>query len=137
MFKTIKKLLLLILTFYVPTLAFGQKVKKQEVVCSDVIAELSYYWKLDSLGNNGFRRYTYTKFLNCKIDRITKEKLLDNLGKPNRIWDERNGLEYVYHIFDSRAMPKSYDAPYSCKFISFALNRNGDLISIREGDIDL
>ena len=38
--------------------------------CLQVANELSYYWKLDSLANNGFRLYTYKKFLVFKPDKI-------------------------------------------------------------------
>ena len=39
---------------------FSQTAKNEASrTCLDVAKELSYYWQLDSLGNNGMRLYTY------------------------------------------------------------------------------
>ena len=106
--------------------------------CSRIITELSYYWKLDSLANNGFRLYTHHKFLNCKIDKIDRAYLFEKLGKPSYIQKTNYGTEYYYYYFDIRQMPKGYSAPYSCWYISFIFDEfKKHLSSTRDGDIDL
>ena len=106
--------------------------------CSDIIEEVSYYWKLDSLANNGFRECAYRKVLKSKLDKISKSFLFEKLGKPNQISEKFNGdTEYIYYYFDIMAMPKNYDAPLATWYISFLFRKNEDCASwINEGDID-
>lgn len=107
-------------------------------VCSQLMKELGYFWKLDSLGNNGFRLYTYNKLLRCKIDEVTIAFLFSKLGKPNRVWAEGHGVVYRYNFFDYSKMPKGYDAPLSCRFLSFVFRIDEKyLLFITEGDGDL
>lgn len=105
--------------------------------CSQVVSELSYYWKLDSSANNGFRLYTYKKFLDCKPDKIYADVLLTKLGKPNETRKTNKGTEYIYYYFDIKAMPKGYSAPLACWYISFKFENDANyLSSIQQGDID-
>lgn len=105
---------------------------------SIVMEELGYYWKLDSLANNGFRFYTYDRLLNSKVDKVTKDFLFSKLGKPNRVWTELHGVVYVYHFFDKTKLPKSYDAPLSCRYLAFVFTDKSEyLLLIKEGDIDM
>jgi hypothetical protein len=93
--------------------------------------------KLDSLANNGFRRYTFTKFLNCKINKTYADVLLTKLGKPNEIRRTNKGTEYLYYYFEIRAMPKNYNVPMAYWYINFKFeNDKNYLASIEEGDID-
>lgn len=108
--------------------------------CSQIAAQLDYYWKLDSLGTNGLRLFTYQKFIKCKIDSISVEYLLQKLGKPNRIWpiNHEKKICYVYNVLDVSKMPKELDLPYSCSYVSFIFSsKTNKLILITEGDIDL
>lgn len=118
--------------------SYSQKVKADtSQSCSQIINELSYYWKLDTLANNGFRRYTYQKFLGCKLDKIYADVLLIKLGKPNEIRRTNKGTDYLYYFFDMRTMPKNYNAPRMCGYINFKFESDGNyLSSIEEGDID-
>ena len=75
--------------------------KRYLVNCSKSINELSYFWKIDSLGQSGFRAYTYDFFLYCNKDSVTKEYLIEKLGKPNRITGDHLGtVLYGYICFD-------------------------------------
>ena len=123
---------------FVCTNAYSQKNKGDTVRTSIQVAnELSYYWKLDSLANNGFRLYTYKKFLESKPDKIYADVLLTKLGKPNEVRKTNKGTEYIYYYFDIRAMPKNYSAPMACWYINFKFENNQNyLSSIEEGDID-
>jgi hypothetical protein len=106
--------------------------------CSWVIKEVSYFWILDSLANNGYRRCAVSRILESKLDKISKSFLLEKLGKPNRISEKFDGrIEYIYYYFDIMAMPKNYEAPMGTGYISFLFRRNEDWVSFRtEGDID-
>ncbi|MFN4316149.1 MAG: hypothetical protein ACK4E0_17805 [Chitinophagaceae bacterium] len=81
-------------------------------VCSKVIDEIGYFWKLDSLANNGFRRCAAKGIVESKLDRVSKAMLITHLGKPNSISEKFNGdIEFLYYYFDILAMPKDYKAP--------------------------
>lgn len=78
--------------------------------CSKKIDELSFFWKMDSLGTNGFRAYTYKYLIECNKDSVTIDYLIDKLGKPNQISGGRSGETYYkYTVLDS---PKLYPSPY-------------------------
>lgn len=63
--------------------------------------------------------------------------MLEKLGKPNELRKTNKGIEYVYYYFDIKAMPKGYDAPLACWYISFKFDEYEKyLLSIEEGDID-
>lgn len=106
--------------------------------CSDIMNELSFYWKQDSLANNGFRLYACRMFLSCKLDKIDRSILLAKLGHPNKIQETNHGFQYQYYYFDIRQMPKDFDAPSTCSFISFNFGLNEKYISkIDVGDYDI
>ena len=117
---------------------YSQKNKPDSCLsCIEVVKELSYYWKLDSLASNGFRRYTFHKFLNCKLTPIYPDVLLNKLGKPNEIRKTNQGVEYLYYYFDIKKMPKNYNAPAACWYINFKFENDQNILSaIEEGDID-
>jgi hypothetical protein len=116
----------------------GATTKDSLKKCSDVIKEVSYYWKLDSLANNGFRECAYKKVLKSKLDKISKSFLLEKLGKPNEISENFNGdTAFIYYYFDIKAMPKTYEAPLAVWYISFFFKKNEDCASwVTEGDGD-
>lgn len=133
------KNLVLISSFTIASITcFSQKVRLDSIrYCSDVMTEISYYWKLDSNANNGFRFYTYRMLIDAKIDKIDKAILLSKLGKPNEIRESNNNIDYRYYYFDIDKMPKDYDAPIACWYLSFKFKIGDDyLSSIEEGDLD-
>jgi hypothetical protein len=136
-----KILIVIIVTVFIvttKTVYCQQELAINKPSCSEIMRQLSYFWKLDSLANNGLRLYTYDKLLKSKIDSVTKEMLISELGKPNRVWEEAHGVVYVYHTWDVSKMPKDYDAPLSCTYIAFVFNNQSKYLqNIREGDIDL
>jgi hypothetical protein len=133
------KTLFLIITFSHCVSAYSQKAKvdtSRDI--TQVANDLSYYWKLDSLANNGFRLYTYNRLIKSKYGKVYADDLLSKLGKPNKIRETNKGIEYLYYCFDKKTMPKDYDAPLACWYISFKFeNDNHTLSSIQEGDMDL
>ena len=83
--------------------------------CSRVLRDLSYFWKLDSLANNGFREANRKKLMACASDTISKDFLLKQLGTPNKLWVNNHVIEYVYFYHDYNAIQKDqdYDFPKS------------------------
>jgi hypothetical protein len=119
--------------------SYGQKIKlpdKQN--CSVLIEHLGYFWRLDSLANNGLRLFTYEKLLKSKIDSVTQYMLFKQLGLPNKTKDNGEKLTFIYYTWDTSKMPKEFNAPKSCSYIGFIFNsKSYYLDSIIEGDIDL
>lgn len=105
--------------------------------CSEIMNEISYYWKKDSVANNGFRFYTYKMLLECKFDNLDTATLLSKLGQPNSLLKTNKGYEYRYFYFDILQMPKGYDAPAACWYISFNFGLKGKyLLEIKTGDME-
>ena len=127
---------LMAVCFYVKS--FGQEESADSSqYCSRIISQISYYWKLDSLTNNGFRLCAYKDILNSKIDKVYRGLLLDKLGRPNATRKTNFGTEYVYYFYDSKAMPEEKERPFECLYISFVFGEfDKYLSSIEEGLID-
>lgn len=134
-----KKIILTIITISLFKYSNAQHKQNDSIAtCSKVMQELSYYWKLDSLANNGFRYYTYDMLLKSKIDKVDRAYLFQKLGKPNYIQKTNKGVEFHYFYFDKRTMPKDFTAPNACWYINFKFNDYDKyLSSITEGDTDL
>src|SRR5690349_20571841 len=106
--------------------------------CSNVFNLVSYFWKKDSLANNGFRLYSYDSLLTCKVDKLSVDYMFNKLGKPNEVWNTNQGIQYVYYYFDSKKMPKEeYGEPMDCLYIYFMFNsKTKCLIGIGDGVMD-
>lgn len=86
----------------------------------DCFGDVSYFWKLDSLGLNGYRLEVYKKLEGCKNRDITKERLLKVLGKPNRITADNLGSSYYqYYFLNGRRIPSVAHYTKSVMFIYF------------------
>jgi hypothetical protein len=96
---------------------------------SNIINILSYFWIKDSLANNGFRLYSYNHILKSKKDNVTLELLKEKLGKPNDVKITNKGTEYIYFVFDSKAMPANYGKPFECIAIYFMFQQNNNILS--------
>ncbi len=134
-----KRITLFLISFILVTAAQGQqKHSKSEEKTSKVIVSLSYYWKLDSVAGNGFRLYAVDRLLTSKLDTVSKSFLFSYLGKPNAIWNTNHGQEILYYYFDYRAMPKGFDAPLACWYITFLFPEGAKWAKeLDKGDIDL
>jgi len=132
-----RQILLSILLLALFQATHAQKFIKDTLPTSKVIKQLSYYWRIDSLAGNGFRLYSVNELLKSKLDTVSKDFLIEQLGKPNELRKTNHGTEYVYYFFDIKAMPKDYDAPLACWYIAFRFKMNEKNASeIVEGDID-
>src|SRR5690242_9057099 len=83
--------------------------------CSKISKYVAYWWKNDSLANNGFRDTYYTIFLTCKCSSETIDDIVKKYGPPNKINITNKSIDYIYYYFDSRNLPKQiseYGASY-------------------------
>lgn len=108
------------------------------ITVSRIINDVSYFWKLDSLANNGYRSCASERLLKAKLDKISKAFLLEKLGKPSTISEKFNGdIEYIYYTNDILKMPKNFEAPLATWYVGFLFRKNEDWVSwLLEGDID-
>ncbi len=110
----------------------------KKIDCVELVKRLSPDWKLDSSGNGGFRRENTKYLLACKTDGLTKDALLQSLGKPNQIRDTNKGKQYLYYYYDYRTLPKGKDGPLGYAYVYFTIPDGKNLVSyISEGDTDL
>jgi len=135
--KTMKTILILL---FVGFCMYGYSQNSKSNLsdsCSNIFNIVSYYWKLDSLANNGFRLYAYDRLLNCKNDSLTVVFLVDRLGKPNRIRTTNKGTEYLYYYYDSKAMPEAKNISFECGYVYFLFDgERNQLTSVGKGIID-
>jgi hypothetical protein len=119
-----KNILLFLLSF-----TFSKNVLCQEHKrifndsCSNILQRVSYFWRLDSLGQNGYRYSTHNEILYSTIDKITITELIEWLGKPSYISKDKTGYYYCYYYFDGRKIPlkAGYSKELSHLFFKFDL----------------
>jgi hypothetical protein len=107
----------------------AQKKKLVREYCSEVMSELSFFWKIDSLGSNGFRLYTYKRILDSKLDSITKQDLVAKLGKPSFIGKTTTDSTYIYIYFDPRKAAIGRDVSAAVFYIDFEFKNHGKFAS--------
>jgi hypothetical protein len=109
--------------FFCAILSSGKTYSQKNKVfhsdsCRYVLNEVSYFWKLDSLANNGFRLYSHEKLLQCKINNITPEEIFDKLGRPDIVRKSSKGIEYIYYYYNGDLFKKmpgmSWEQLYLC-----------------------
>ncbi|RYE25399.1 MAG: hypothetical protein EOP51_04220 [Sphingobacteriales bacterium] len=67
---------------------------------------ISYYWRLDSLAGNGYRRVIKDKLLGCYIDKFIKaDSVYKWLGKPTSIGRSSDAIIFTYYYYDVKAIP--------------------------------
>jgi hypothetical protein len=97
--------------------------------CSYVLDAVSYFWKLDSLGSNGFRLYAYERIMKCKMDKISLSYVLDKFGKPNMVRKDDSGVYYCYFYYDGNTIPKEANKTRERLFIFFKLNATSPYVA--------
>lgn len=129
-----KTQILLVFFIFFFQCAFSQKIPApmpEVPTTSFLMKDISYFWKMDSLGNNGYRNCSAYNLLKSKLDTISRNYLIDKLGKPTRISIAFNGYEsYIYNIFDATMMNSNYRGPLSTVHIFFLFKKNDLYVSI-------
>ena len=91
-------------------------------ISSKILKDISYFWKIDSLGQNGYRLCNYKRILQSNLDGVTLDFLLEKLGKPNFMTKDNSGTYYSYYYFNGRIIPKNAGFSEELMFISFKVN---------------
>lgn len=117
--------------------SLGQLVVPASMNCSKVIQHLSYFWKLDSLANNGFRVYAFRNLLDSKIDSISADYLTRNFGRPDTIWKNEAGVFRIYFCFRRKNLSEQWKGLFDDIYISFKFD-DGEkkLLSIKHSYFD-
>lgn len=125
------QLSILILGLTITVSSFGQKTKHNRLLFSKVLNDsaLSYFWKLDSLGSNGFRACASDKIIISELDTVDLKTLADKLGKPNFITTSMTDVEYKYIYFDPNRVPPMPEASKNILYISFRKKNTERFIS--------
>jgi hypothetical protein len=135
-----KKNLLILFVISISINALSQQTEANSKDVASVVSDLSYFWKLDSLANNGFRLCTYKRIIDAKSDSNTVSRgfLSSKLGKPNRVLTSNKGIEWIYFVLDGKKMAKEYaKTSEECVYISFLFDKyERYLLSTYSGVID-
>jgi hypothetical protein len=83
--------------------------------CFEVVRKVKKDWRVDSLGENGYRKSVYKKFLKCKCEYLYPDVLLSAIGDANKRVLTDTSTEYVFYIDSKNTRP----GISKHKFISF------------------
>lgn len=116
--------IILLLTF--PFFGFSQKDKKISTdSCSNYyLNKVSYFWKKDSLGDNGFRLYSYDLLLKCHPIKKPIFYIFEKLGQPNWVGNDETGTYYYYYYYDGRKLPEKAHLSPARLYICYKVNLN-------------
>jgi hypothetical protein len=120
------KVYLILFLISISISAFSQQAESNSKDIASVVNDLSYFWKLDSLANNGFKLCTYNRIIDAKSDSNTVSRgfLSNKLGKPNRILTSNKGVEWIYFVLNGKKMTKEYlRTSEECVYISFLFDK--------------
>lgn len=122
---------LFIFTFLVLYLdSQAQIVKAEQRECSEIINELSYFWRLDSLGSNGFRLFSYELILKARLNTLIVDTLFKKFGKPNQTLKSQKDVTYLYYYLNPRKVPDpDYGSFGAIYYIGFTQKNNRTTIS--------
>jgi hypothetical protein len=130
--------------FFVFTSSYlmGQTVPKGDTSCScsNIFKDemYIYFWKKDSLANNGARFFSFSKLLTCRLDSIDSLFLVKSLGRPNKIYKYNTEVVYLYNFFNAKTLPKDIAIPLARWYIGFVFKYDGKgfIYRIYNGDTD-
>lgn len=125
----------LLIQFFV--FAQSEKSKLSDSCSSSYLNNVFYFWKLDSLGNNGYRLNTYKNILDCKSLQKSIDYVFEKLGKPNKVSEDNSGVYYYYYYLDGLSMPKEANLPTFTYYICFKIkNKNSNVEHVFKGHFD-
>ena len=104
--------------------SLSQTSKECKDTCLKCLSSVSYYWRLDSLGRNGYRFEVHKCLVNCIKGNVTSEMLLEKLGQPNKMQKDNLGsVFYYYYFFDGRSIPDNEKLAKELMFIFFRFDK--------------
>ena len=110
--------------------------------CLKIVQELKKNWRLDSMGNNGYRLANYKKFLICNPDYLYPDYLLNAIGMPNETWSTATESNYIYY-YTTKAFPNGFTRiNYICFKVTSPRNYVveidiGEIKRYRDGNVSL
>ena len=77
--------------------------------CTFMQKDLKRYWKVDTIGNNGYRLLASEKLqsFNCDFDGMSRNKIIEVLGNPNSQFnlESKNIMRYKLTNYGAHDMP--------------------------------
>lgn len=109
--------------FLLLLLSFSQEVKSQaKRSFAELALQISNRWKEDSTSCKGYRMSVAREVLNTQYDRIKKEFIILNLGKPNYVQEFFSGntgktyVSYIYYVYKDNCPVISVEG-YAIQFV--------------------
>lgn len=99
--------------------AQSEKPELSDSCSNSYLNNVFYFWKLDSLGHNGYRLNTFKNILDCKSLQRSIEFVFEKLGKPNKVSEDNSGVYYYYYYLDGSSIPKEANLPTFTFYICF------------------
>jgi hypothetical protein len=93
-----------------------------------IFTAVSYFWKNDSLGTNGFRLYTFNELLKCEPTKLPISYVFEKLGNPNNVREDETGAYYFYFYFDGRNIPKEANLSLVRLYICYKIKHAGKYV---------
>jgi hypothetical protein len=125
-----KYILIFLLFICIGSRSYSQVPTQCKDTCGYYFESISYFWKLDSLGTNGYRLQVYRCLATCNKGKITEEVLLQKLGKPNETHRDNKGtIYYIYYFFDGKSIPKEADLARTRMFIFFRFDKGSPYLA--------
>ncbi len=75
--------------------------------CTKILKHVTYYWRTDSLANNGYRSVVEHRLRNCIIDSVSVDSVRYYLGDPSEVrtyLHPEDQFSYVYYTYNSNNM---------------------------------
>ena len=102
------------------------------------IIEGGAFWKIDSLGSNGFRDCYTDKLLTKRIVPVKYQMIIDNFGTPTEQRYSSKTISLSYNIYDPRHMPWLSRPPLMYWYIVFVIDKNSmTLVKVDRWHVDL
>jgi hypothetical protein len=111
-------------------LSFSQSEKPglTDSCSTRIFTTVSYFWKNDSLGTNGFRLYSFNELLKCEPAKLPISYVFEKLGKPNNVGEDETGVYYYYDYFDGRNISREANLSLVRLYICYKIKHKGKYV---------
>ncbi len=120
------------LAFFLTLLIFCDNLQAQDsnCSCSEAFKKVGYFWKRDSLANNGYRYIMYRELLTCDIDTVFLNDALTLLGKPSVSveFSYKGILDLRYIYYNSDAMDSTWRGPHGVDIVILSFDLKTKLL---------
>ncbi len=132
---------IIVLLFFCLMLSFEALSQQKAITTVDScllsLSSVSFFWKKDSLAQNGYRLSVYKSLLSCKYSNITSTILFEKLGQPNRIFQHSQDVDWLYYYYDGKSLPEDSGLAPERGYIIFNFDyKSKYLLTVGEGHDD-